>query len=124
MKLTIDPRAVPNGQILIFGIQYPGLTEPSKDATRGRTQPKTFTYAALKAGNLWYFTGGAKAPQAAGWGAIEKWLARDNRTVVWVSAVTQTETIYAAPEPEDPVIDASYMERRMNRQAMEPGMFD
>lgn len=91
----IESSSLPNGTVLLLGISYPGLIEPSPDATRGRTRPKVFTYVALKAGNLWYFTGGGKAPQAAGWGAVERWLGRDNRVVEWASIVTETDRLYA-----------------------------
>jgi len=98
MPFKISSPDYPNGTVLLLGITYPGLTEPFGDATRGRTQPKVFTYVLLKAGNLWYATGGPKAPQAAGWGAVERWLSREDRTVVWASVVTQTDRIYSADE--------------------------
>lgn len=125
MQFQLASNAYPNGTILLLGISYPGLTEPSKDATRGRTQPKVFTYAFLKAGNLWYGTGGAKVPQAAGWLAVVRWLDKDNRSVEWAKVVVETTDLWTkqdAPVKVESVIDADYMERRANREALEPGL--
>lgn len=80
---------IPNGTVLLMGITYPG------------SAAKEFTYALLKAGGLWYVTGSGKVPTAAGWGAIERWLAKDNRQLNWVKAVTETAVIWpevALPE--------------------------
>lgn len=43
--------------------------------------PKLWTYVLLKAGGLWYATGGGKAPQMAGWGAVKRWLSQSGRNV-------------------------------------------
>jgi hypothetical protein len=93
VKFKLDSKKVPNGTILVIGIRYPGLVEDA-DTTRGRKIPKVWTYAALKAGGLWYLTGAGRVPQAAGWGAVERWLDKDNRTVEWVDAVTSRTRIW------------------------------
>lgn len=91
---------VPNGTILTMGIRYED-TEPGGD-TRGRTNPTIYTYALIKAGGLWYVTGSGKVPQAAGWGAIERWLAREGRVVEWVRVVTETVPLYPTPGAPEP----------------------
>ncbi len=96
----LDNSKVPNGTVLTMGIEYEGMGQTDLDTTRGRQTPKVFTYAFLKAGGLWYGTG--KAPQAAGWGAVNKWLERDNRVVRWVRVVRPDAwaTVYGTPPPE------------------------
>lgn len=86
--------AAPNSSMLLMGISYAGMGQTDLDTTRGRQTPKVFTYAFLKAGNLWYATGGPKAPQAAGWAAVERWLEKDGRVVEWVKVVTQTADLW------------------------------
>lgn len=101
-RFSLGNLTIPNGTVLLMGIEYEGMGQTDLDTTRGRQTPKVFTYAFLKAGNLWYATGGPRAPQAAGWGAVERWLAKDNRVVRWVRIVTETAALYpspAAPEP-------------------------
>jgi hypothetical protein len=93
-SFTLDNARVPNGTVLLFGITYPGMGQTDLDTTRGRQTPKVFTYAMLKAGGLWYVTGTGKVPQAAGWGAVANWLAKDNREVVWVRAATDWADLY------------------------------
>jgi len=88
-SFTLDNAKVPNSTILLFGIEYPAMGQTDLDTTRGRRTPKIFTYAMLKAGGLWYVTGTGKVPQAAGWGAVMNWLARDGRKVRWVKAATE-----------------------------------
>jgi hypothetical protein len=84
VKFKLDSRKVLDGTILLFGIRY--AAEPG-----AWTGPdKTYTYAMLKAGGMWYVTGGGRTPQAAGWGAVERWLERDGRVVEWVRHVTET----------------------------------
>lgn len=98
VKFKLDSRKVPNGTVLVFGIRY----ERSEDDP-GRENPTVYTYAALKSGGLWYFTGSGRVPQAAGWGAVERWLERDGRVVEYVNAVAQTVTLWplpASPEGE------------------------
>lgn len=100
VKFELDGRKVPSGTVLLFGIEYdrPGRTP---DETRGVTEPKVFTYAMLKAGPYWYVTGTGQTPQAAGWGAVQKWLGKDNRVVRWVKVVTETADLWPAPAPVD-----------------------
>jgi hypothetical protein len=78
---------VPNGTVLMLGIRFE--REEDLDATRGVRQPKVFTYAMLKAGGLWYVTGAGRVPMAAGWGAVERWLAKDGKVVEWVKMATE-----------------------------------
>lgn len=97
VKFKLDSRKVPDGTVLVFGISY----ERDPDASP-RAERKVFTYAMLKAGGLWYVTGGGKVPSAAGWGAVERWLERDGRVVEWVNAVAQTVTLWPVPpSPEE-----------------------
>lgn len=96
MLWTMDPRKMPNGTVLFLGISY--ATAQVGD-TRGRTEPKIYTYAALKQAGVWYFSGAGKVPQAAGWGAVERWLERDNRVLEWVKIVSALEDVYTrSPE--------------------------
>lgn len=94
---------VPNGVVLLFGISYPGMGQTDLDTTRGRQTPKVFTYAMLKAGGLWYVTGTGRVPQAAGWGAVENWLARDNRKVEWVKVAAEMADLWPSPAPAEAV---------------------
>jgi hypothetical protein len=96
-EFTLNNSKVPNGTILVFGIAYPGMGQTDLDTTRGRQTPKVFTYAMLKAGGLWYVTGTGKVPQAAGWGAVMNWLARDNREVVWVKVASDLVDLWPSP---------------------------
>jgi hypothetical protein len=105
VKFKLDSKKIPNGTILVLGVTYSNPpTDP--DATRGLTPPKVFTYVALKAGGLWYFSRSGRVPQAAGWGAVERWLDKDNRTVEWVDAVTSRTRVWppesAPTSPEEP----------------------
>lgn len=89
VKFKLDSRQVPDGMVLLFGIRYAGTDSfPTTD------KAKVYTYAMIKAGGFWYVTGGGKTPQVAGWGAIERWLARDGREVVWVRHVTETVQLW------------------------------
>lgn len=96
-EFTLDNSKVPNGTILLFGIEYPGMGQTDLDTTRGRETPKVFTYAMLKAGGLWYVTGTGRVPQAAGWGAVMNWLRRDGREVRWVKAATEMVELWPSP---------------------------
>jgi len=89
VKFKLNSRAVPEGTVLLFGISY----QPGPDDIRA-TEVKVYTYAVLKAGGLWYVTGGGRTPQAAGWGAVERWLERDGRQVEWVRHVTETRQLW------------------------------
>lgn len=87
----LDNSKVPNGTVLLFGIQY-----------EGQTSEKTWSYALLKAGGLWYVTGNGKVPTAAGWEAINRWLERDGRIVVSVKVATGWADLYPVdPSPVD-----------------------
>lgn len=98
--MRFDTRKIPNGAVLLMGISYDNAN-PAGD-TRGRTSPKVFTYVLLKAGGLWYVSGTGKAPQAAAWTAVERWLDRDNRVLEWIEAVTETVRVF--PELDTPAI--------------------
>ncbi len=99
VKFKLDNSKVSNGTILLFGISYAGMGQTDLDTTRGRQTPKVFTYTMLKAGGTWYVSGGGQTPQAAGWGAVVRWLERDNRVVEWVKVVTETADLWPTPEP-------------------------
>lgn len=80
--MKFDASKLKNGTLLLIGVVY-DRAQPGGD-TRGRATPKVYTYGLLKAGGVWYATGMGQTPQAAGWGAVERWLARDGRRLVWV----------------------------------------
>lgn len=63
-------------------------------AIRYGDHPKLWSYTALKAGGLWYLSGGGKTPQMAQWSAVKRWLSQSGREVVRVELVTRTETIW------------------------------
>jgi hypothetical protein len=94
VKFKLDNAKVPNGTVLLFGISYAGMGQTDLDTTRGRQTPKVFTYTMLKAGGMWYVSG--TGPQAAGWGAVTKWLERDNRVVEWVRVATEWAEVWPA----------------------------
>lgn len=102
MSWSTDPRKLPNGTVLFFGISYE-LAQAAD--TRGRTEPKVYSYAALKQAGVWYFSGAGKVPQAAGWGAVEKWLERDNRKLEWVKIVSGLVDVYPVTLPASPVAE-------------------
>lgn len=105
MSWSMDPRKLPNGTVLFFGISY----ERAQAAdTRGRTEPKVYSYAALKQAGVWYFSGAGKVPQAAGWGAVENWLERDNRKLEWVKIVSGLVDVYPVELPTSPVAELGY----------------
>lgn len=99
--MELDPRRMPTGTVLLFDIRYAGTDESARQITgrdtRGRTEPKTYAYAMVKAAGVWYVTGSGKVPTAAGWGAIERWLERDGREVVRVQIVTGAQSIWPKP---------------------------
>lgn len=84
--MGFDPRKMPTGSILVLAVRYTD-DEPTED-TRGRTNPKVYEYAFIKAAGVWHGSGSGKVPQAAGWGAIERWLERDGRDLVRIDMVT------------------------------------
>jgi len=81
----IDNAMVPDGTVLLMGIRY-----------EAQTSDKVWTYALLKAGGLWYVSGSG-APTAAGWTAINRWLERDGRIVLWVKAATSWAEVFPSP---------------------------
>jgi hypothetical protein len=83
----LDNAKVPDGTVLLMGAQY-----------ENQTTDKVWTYALLKAGGLWYVTGTGGAPQAAGWGAINRWIERAGLTVLWVKGATGWAELYPSPE--------------------------
>lgn len=83
MHVTFTGMKVPNETIILLGIAYEHRDAVDPDATRGMTAPKIFTYAALRAGGLWYVTGAGKSPTAAGGPAVDRWLAKEGRRIVW-----------------------------------------
>lgn len=75
--------------VLLVGVRY-----------ENQTSEKIWTYALLKAGGLWYATGTGRVPQAAGWPAVERWLAAEGRIVEWVRVLRDAVVLYErAPEP-------------------------
>jgi hypothetical protein len=102
VKFKLTTEKVPNGTVLMMGVSFDRVPEEGDlERTRGMAPPKTYTYALLKAGGLWYVTGSGKVPQAAGWGAIERWLDRDGRVVEWVKVATEWANVWPRdPSPE------------------------
>lgn len=92
--MKFKPPTMPNDSILVMGISYGRDEDEPGGDTRGRATPKVFTYALLKSGGLWYVTGSGQTPQAAGWGAVQRWLEKNNRVIEWVVVVTGAETLY------------------------------
>lgn len=93
-------KSTPNGTVLLMGISFTREDAPDPDATRGMTAPRVFTYALLKVGGLWYVTGSGKAPTAAGWPAVLRWLGKDGRKVEWIDRLTGAQRIWPVPLPE------------------------
>jgi len=90
----LDARKIPNGTVLLMGIGHRDTDDEPGGDTRGRTRPKIYTYALLKAGGLWYVIGAGRVPQAAGWGAIERWLSKDGRFIESIRIATQWDALY------------------------------
>lgn len=96
---------VPDPTVLLVGIRY-----------ENQISNKIWTYALLKAGGLWYATGTGRVPQAAGWPAVERWLAAEGRIVEWVRILRDPAVLYErAPEPVPGV-------RVVPVEAREPGL--
>ena len=95
MTVNFNPRQLPNGTVLVLGVRYlPYGSEPGG----GSLRPNVYTYAALKTAGLWYLTGSGRVPTAAGWGAVESWLARDNRQLLFVDQFPEAgERIWTMP---------------------------
>jgi hypothetical protein len=85
---------VPNGTVFLFGIRYQRHIPDGQEGVYEPGQTKVYTYAMLKEGGLWYVAGGGRVPQAAGWGAVERWLGRDGRVVEWIKMVTETTSLW------------------------------
>jgi hypothetical protein len=100
VKFKLDNKTVANETVLLFKIKYDDQVTDDPDQTRGRTNPKVYTYAMLKAGGLWYVTGSGRVPVAAGWGAIERWLEREGREVISVEAMTGKSLLWAWEDSE------------------------
>jgi hypothetical protein len=83
MIFTLNDSKVAEGTLLLFGIRYGA-------SASGRI----YTFAGLKAGGRWYFTG--TGPTDASWSAVQRWLQRDGRSVVWVKAVTGMDLLWEA----------------------------
>lgn len=93
VKLPIDPRRMPDGAILIFHLRYVSTDHDSGETT----ESSVYQYVLSKVGQSWYGTGTGRVPQAAGWGAVERWLDEPGRKVERVELVTGQRTIW--PEP-------------------------
>lgn len=100
-KMT-HPRQMPDGSMLLIGVSYPRPTNEIESTRPAESGPKVFTYVLLKAGGTWYTSGAGRTPQAAGWGAVEKWLERDGRKLEFIEIVSSTRRIWPAPVEADP----------------------
>lgn len=89
MIFTLKDPDVPEGTLLLFGIRY-----------GASTSGKVYTFAALKAGGRWYFTG--TGPSDASWTAVQRWLQRDGRQVVWIKVATRLEMLWEAGQEVKP----------------------
>lgn len=94
MRFKLNDRDVADNTVLLFGIRY---LDPETYGSRGL---KVFTYAGLKAGGRWYFTGSGRVPQDAGWGAVERWLDDPRREVMWVKVASKLEPLWERVTPE------------------------
>lgn len=92
---TLKSQEVPDGTVLLMDIEY-----------GDETSSLVCTYALLKAKGLWYVTGG-RGPQAAGWGAVERWLSRDGRVVREVRVVTEAQIIW--PVEPGPALKVNHL---------------
>lgn len=126
MRFTLDDAQVPDGTILVFGIRYVDVDNPTgPGASRskvfkyvplkagvgiryvdaddldgpGASRSKVFEYVALKARGRWYLTGTGRVPQDAGWGAVARWLDDPRREVVSVDLATGRIRLYPEPNP-------------------------
>jgi len=96
MSVRFDGRKLPDGTVLQIGVEFTGARA---DTVSGRTIPLTYTYILLKTAGLWYATGTGRVPQAAGWGAVERWLDRDDREVVSIEHASNWDQLW--PDPID-----------------------
>lgn len=97
---TLKSQDVPDGTVLLIDIEY------ASQGDELLRKPVVYTYALLKAGGLWYVTGG-RGPQAAGWGAVERWLSRDGRVVREVRVVTEAQIIW--PVEPGPALKVNHL---------------
>jgi hypothetical protein len=86
-RFDLDDAKIPDDTILLFGIQY-----------GGSTSAKVYTFAALKAGGRWFFTG--SGPRDAGWAAVQRWLQGSGRVVAWVKVATGMDTLWQNDKAE------------------------
>lgn len=93
-------KSTPNGSVLLMGISFTSGNTADPGATRGITPSRVLTYALLKVGGLWYVTGSGRAPTAAGWPAVLRWLGKDNRKVEWIDLLTEKRRLWPVPLPE------------------------
>ena len=89
VKMPIDPRTMPDGVVLVLSVCY----RPNEGE---KPNPTIYEHAAIKSKGFWHLTG--SGPSAAGWGAVERWLERDNRELIRIEIQTGTKTIW--PEAE------------------------
>lgn len=87
VNLPFDPRSTGNF-LLVLNVRY----EP-QDGERGN--PTVYAHAAIKTRGRWYVTG--SGPQDAGWSAVERWITRNNRTLVSVEVAT-TQMVWGASD--------------------------
>jgi hypothetical protein len=112
---------VPDGAILVLHIRYANQEQRNPQAA------PVYTYAALKAGGLWYLTGTGRVPQAAGWGAVEKWLERDGRELVRAELVTSQRAVWpfsdaVAGQVGNDQTEAERMDELIAEQPFSPGV--
>lgn len=71
----------PEGAVLLLGIRF-----------ETQTTDKVYTYAGLKAGGRWWFTG--TGPSDASWTAVERWLERDGRILLWIDVLADRTRVW------------------------------
>jgi hypothetical protein len=86
VKMALDPRSMADGVILALHVRY-------RAEEGNQPNPTIYTHAAVKSAGFWYLSG-SRAPQIAGWGAVERWLEKDRRELVRVEMLTRASTIY------------------------------
>lgn len=91
-KLTSLPDfdRYPNGTVLAVAIGYPKSAEP-------------YIYIGYRVKGLWYFTGGATSPNAAGPETVTEWLMKGPRQVLGTTVVGEIEVVNV------PVVDLGGM---------------
>lgn len=106
MIFELDDSKVPDGTVMLIGVRY-----------AGSVSGKVYDFAALKAGGRWYFTG--TGPSDAGWGAVQRWLQANGRSVVYVKAVTGLTELW--PDPEMPPLSNDAKARAKARHPSRTG---